>query len=168
MKLISVLKNILLESVLVKKFDHDGLPVVISQTYESMRSTIGSGSKIRVPIDEIMDSMSDMYDIIIDRSLDILESCDENCALVVRDYRPELNFDYQLFLDFNKKKDSLKLTINTSIRHPEKLRNKVQQTPELIITKEGDPIIRESIDDSFTYKKINDIIIYYTKYYGRK
>jgi len=168
MKLISVLKNILLESVLVKKFDHDGLPVVISQTYESMRSTIGSGSKIRVSIDEIMDSMSDMYDIIIDRSLDILESCDENCALVVRDYRPGLNFDYQLFLDFNKKKDSLKLTINTSMRHPEKLRNKVQQTPELIITKEGDPIIRESIDDSFTYKKINDIIIYYTKYYGRK
>lgn len=168
MKLISVLKNILLESVLVKKFDHDGLPVVISQTYESMRSTIGSGSKIRVSIDEIMDSMSDMYDIIIDRSLDILESCDENCSLVVRDYRPGLNFDYQLFLDFNKKKDSLKLTINTSIRHPEKLRNKVQQTPELIITKEGDPIIRESIDDSFTYKKINDIIIYYTKYYGRK
>jgi hypothetical protein len=168
MKLISVLKNLLLESVLITKFDHDGLPVVISQTYESMRSTVGSGSKIRVSIDEIMDSMSDMYDIIIDRSLDILESCDENCALVVRDYRPELNFDYQLFLDFNKKKDSLKLTINTSIRHPEKLRNKVQQTPELIITKEGDPIIRESIDDSFTYKKINDIIIYYTKYYGRK
>jgi hypothetical protein len=168
MKLISVLKNLLLESVLIKKFDHDGLPVVISQTYESMRSTIGSGSKIRVSIDEIMDSMSDMYDIIIDRSLDILESCDENCDLVVRDYRPGLNFDYQLFLEFNKKKDSLKLTINTSIRHPEKLRNKVQQTPELIITKEGDPIIRESIDDSFTYKKINDIIIYYTKYYGRK
>jgi hypothetical protein len=164
MKLISVLKNILLESVLVKKFDHDGLPVVISQTYESMRSTIGSGSKIRVPIDEIMDSMSDMYDIIIDRSLDILGSCDENCALIVRDYRPELNFDYQLFLEFNKKKNSLKLTINTSIRHPEKLRNKVQQTPELIITKEGDPVIRESIDDSFTYKKINDIIIYYKIY----
>jgi hypothetical protein len=161
MKLIPLLKSLIVESIHIKNMVVDGQPLSIVQTYESLRGSSGSGEFIRVPIDEIMDSMSDIYDILIEQSFIVLKTCESRCSLLIRDYR--LEFDYQFFIEYNEKNNTLKLIINTSIRHPKKLFNKVK-TREIIITRNDDVIIRESIiNQSFTYKIIGNIIVYYQK-----
>jgi hypothetical protein len=161
MNLLPLLKSIIVESVPIKNVTINGQPLSIVQTYESFRAITGSGEFIRVPADEIMDSMSDIYDVLINQSFILFNTCKHKCALLIRDYR--LGFDYQLFTHYNIKNNNLKITINTSIRHPKKLFNNVN-TREIIITRNDDIVIRESIiNQSFTYKIIGDIIIYYQK-----
>jgi hypothetical protein len=161
MKLLSLLKNVIVESIPIKNMVVDGQPLKIVQTYESLRAITGNGKYIRVTPNEIVDSMSDIYDILIDQSFITLKTCKYKCSLLVRDYR--LGFDYQLFIHHYAINNTLKITINTSIRHPKKLYNNVN-TREIIITKNNDIAIKESIVDKlFTYKIIGDIIVYYQK-----
>jgi hypothetical protein len=161
MKLILLLKHLIVESLHIKNIVVDGQQLSIVQTYESLRGSSGSGEFIRVQFDEVMDSMSDIYDILIEQSFIVLETCNNRCSLLIRDYR--LGFDYQLFVNHNSGNNTLKLTINTSIRHPKKLFNKIN-TREIIITRNDDLIIKESIiNQSFTYKIIGNIIVYYQK-----
>ena len=161
MKLLSTLKTLITESILVKKFRYGNHPIEIVQTYESLRSSSNEGEFVRVSPNEILDSMSDIYDVIIDQSHDVLNSCTHRCSLLIRDYRFGLDFDYQLFINYKKKNDTLKLTINTSIRHPKKLHNDKQKTREILITKNDNVIIREELDlNHFTKIVRGDIIIY--------
>lgn len=158
MKLISTLKCIIVESIPVKRLVVNDQPLLIFQTYESLRAIEGSGSYIRVTPEEILESMSDIYDVLIEQSFKTFETCKNKCALLVRDY--SLGFDYQLFIRHHEKGNNLNITLNTSIRHPKKLFND-RKTREIIITKSNDIVIKESIDKSFTSKIIGNIIVYY-------
>ena len=158
MKLIPILKTLLTEAVFVDEILVGSQPVQILKTFEAMRAVTGSGSVIRVDTDEILDSMSDIYDIIVKYSIKILETCNRKCSIVVRDYR--LGFDYQIFISYNRK-NTLKITINTSIRHPKKLKNDTFKSPEIILQRDGDIVLKED-EEPINFTKIvkGDIIIY--------
>ena len=161
MKLLSIFKNLISESVFVKKFHYGSQPIEIVKTYESLRSSSNTGEFVRVSPDEILDSMSDIYDVIINQAHDVLISCKNRCSLLIRDYRFGLNFDYQLFINYKEKDNILKFTINTSIRHPKKLYNNHQKTREILITKNDSIIIREDFNlNHFTKIVKGNIIIY--------
>lgn len=160
MKLISVLKTLLVESIFIDQFEVGGQSVKVFRTYESQRAISGSGSVSRVDSDEILDSMSDIYEDIVNYSNDILDNCFSNCSIVIRDYR--LGFDYQVFIEYSKS-GILKITINTSIRHPKKLKNDKFKSPEMIIQRDGDIILREETEMSLFTKIIKDNIIIYIK-----
>ena len=158
MKLLSVLKDLITEAILIDEFDIDDQKIKIVQTYESLRAVSQSSKTGRVDVDEIMDSMSDIYDVIIEQSFIVLDACRIDCALVIRDFR--LGFDYQLFIKKDKN-DKLVISINTSIRHPKDLKNSKKKTREIIITRNEDVIIKEILElDLFTKIIKDDIIIY--------
>lgn len=159
MKLLDVLKNLITESIFIDSFDINNQKVKLFQTYESLRAVSSSNKSGRVDVEEIMDSMSDIYEEIVEQSLIVLESCFKDCALLIRDLR--LGFDYQLFIKKGNK-DSLKIVINTSIRHPLDLRNKNKKTKEIIVTKNEDILIREELSFNYFTKIVRgDIIIYH-------
>jgi hypothetical protein len=148
MKLLSVLKNLITEAVFIDEFVIDNQKIKIVQTYESFRGVSQSSKTGRVDVDEIMDSMSDIYDVIIEQSFIVLDTCKIDCALVIRDFR--LGFDYQLFIKKDKN-DKLVISINTSIRHPKDLKNTEKKTREIIITRNEDVVIKEILElDLFT------------------
>jgi hypothetical protein len=154
MKLLDVLKSLIIESKLIDKFTLDGIDVEIRSTMES--EVIAPNSKTgRVNKDEILESMGDIYDVIIKQAMIVTSKEDGNSALLISDYW--LGFDYQLWVKFNKNK--LTLTINTSIRHPKLLSNKNFNTRRIIITKDGETIIKESLD-GYKILKVKGKIIY--------
>jgi hypothetical protein len=71
-----------------------------------------------------------------------------------------LGFDYQLFIKRDND-DKLKITINTSIKHPLELKNKSKKTRQIIITKNEDVIIKEILELNLFTKTIKDDIIIY-------
>lgn len=154
MKLLNVLKSLIVESKLIDKFTLNGLSVEIRGTMESEIIAPKSRSG-RVEIGEILESMGDIYEVIIEQAMIVSTKNDVKSALLISDYW--LGFDYQLWVKFNKNK--LTLTINTSIRHPKILSNKNFNTRRIIITKDGDAIIKESLGD-YKVLKIKDKIIY--------
>lgn len=159
MKLLNLLKNLITEDIFIDEFEIDDQKIKLFQTYESLRSVSTSNKSGRVGADEIMDSMSDIYDVIIEQSNNVLKNCFKNCSLLIRDFR--LGFDYQLFIKKNNE-DKLKITINTSIRHPLDLGNKKFKTREIIITSNEKVIIKENFNiNEFTKIIKNNIIIYY-------
>jgi hypothetical protein len=71
-----------------------------------------------------------------------------------------LGFDYQIFISYNRK-NTLKITINTSIRHPKKLKNETFKSPEIILQRDGGIVLKEDKDSiNFTKLVKGDIIIY--------
>jgi hypothetical protein len=67
--------------------------------------------------------------------------------------------DYHIWVNRGKS-GTLFLTINTSIYHPKHLPQQ-KNDGKIIITKIGDTIVKESVDDTFTSKVIGNIIVYY-------
>jgi hypothetical protein len=160
MKLLNVLKDLITEAIFIDEFDIDGQKIKIVQTYESLRGVSQSSKTGRVDVDEIMDSMSDIYEVIVEQSFSVLDACRTDCALVIRDFR--LGFDYQLFIKKDKK-DKLVISINTSIRHPKDLKNTEKKTREIIITRNEDVVIKEILELALFTKIIKDDIIVYIK-----
>lgn len=157
MKLLSTLKNLLLEYRLIDRFTSiDGQKVDIEANLHSYVSQGGLSNLQRVSFEEIIDSLSDIRDIVIKQSNKISENCtraNKECGLIIRDNL--LGFDYHLWIK-KKKNGKLILIINTSIRHPNKLFNK-EKNNVIIIDKEGD----HAIIESFTNTKINGKFIQY-------
>ena len=117
------------------------------------KTSIKTQSKFsRVGIYEILDSISEIKDVLYEKSMDILKTCETKCSLLV--VENILGFDYQLWLD-EKKGNNLRLIINTSIYHPKNLRNYNYNTPTIVVTKNGDVVVKESIE----YKVINNKVI---------
>ena len=160
MKLIQVLKTIINEAIFVDSFHVNDEKVTVLKTFESMRSTELSINSGRVFSEDILDSMSDIYDIIIDQANIVLKTCKKNCTLLIRDYR--LGFDYQLFVKRND--GGLVITINTSMKHPMSLRNTRQKTREIIISRNENVRIKEDYEPNIFTKIVKgDIIIYIKK-----
>lgn len=162
MKLLSVVKNIILEKRhLLDKYEVDGINVDI---FYNDHSNIGVTDSTygRHSLDGILTSMTEILDIITQVSNDMLVNTKrinkKDSSILVIDNL--LKIDYHFWVS-KSKSGNLFLTINTSIHHPKHL-PKDKNDKTIIITKSGETIIREEYDlDNFTKITKGNIIIYY-------
>jgi len=162
MKLLGVVKNLILERrQLLDKYEVNGVMVDIFYNDHS-NIAINTSEYGRQPIEEILTSMVELLDVIVDVCLDILSKpkkrVDKDRSILVIDNL--LGIDYHFWVT-QSKSGKLFLTINTSIGHPKFLpRDKNEK--KIIITKSGETIIKEEFDlDNFTKITKGNIIIYY-------
>lgn len=161
MKLLNTIKNIILErKQLLDRYEVDGLNVDIFYNDHS-NMAISDSSYGRQSIEDIKESIVDILDTIVEVSIDILNSPskiqDKDHSILIKDYM--IGVDYHIWVTQSKNSD-LFLTINTSIGHPKSLPFN-QNDKKIIITKEGDTIIKEQFNlENFTKIVRGDIIIH--------
>jgi len=156
MKLLKLLSTLITESKLLDRFVVNGLVVDVSSTYESDVAVMDNTTFGRVPKEEILESMSDIIEVIVTQGLVVLDTCERRCGLLVSDY--SMGFDYQLWVTM--KTNNLELKINTSIKHPKELFNNKFKTRRVIVTRDGETVIRESLEH-YRSVKIGKKIVYF-------
>ena len=160
MKFKSIVKSLILEArIPLGEYEVDGYDVTILYNTHSDLAT-NSSHYGRIPVDEIKLAMEEILDLIVEVSLKVLDkdskSDNDNSILVVDN---QIGGDYHFWVN-KSKSDNIFLTINTSINHPRHLPTS-KNSAKIVVTRVGDTIVKESIDDTFTYKIIGDIIVYY-------
>jgi hypothetical protein len=161
MKLLKTIKNIILEEKqLLDRYEFGGLNVDIFYNDHS-NMAISNSLYGRQSIEIINESIVEILDIVIEVSIDILNSPskiqDKDRSILIKDYM--IGVDYHVWVTQSKNGD-LFLTINTSIGHPKNLPND-QNDKTIIITKSGDTIIKEQFgNNNFTKIVKGDIILY--------
>ena len=161
MKLLPFFKDLINEAKeLLAKYDVDGHNVDILYNDHSNLS-VNSSKYGRQSVEEIKDSMVEILDLIVSNSLDILAKpskvSGKDHSILVRDLM--IGMDYHFWVTLSRN-GNIVLTINTSIGHPKKLPDN-QNDKKIIITKDGDTIIREQFENNnFTEVVRGDIIIY--------
>ena len=156
MKLLKLLSTLITESKLLDRFVVNGLVVDVSSTYESDVAVMDNTTFGRVSKEEILESMSDIIEVIVTQGLVVLDTCERRCGLLVNDY--SMGFDYQLWVTM--KTNNLELKINTSIKHPKELFNNKFKTRRVIVTRDGETVIRESLEQ-YRSVKIGKKIVYF-------
>ena len=156
MKLLKLLSTLITESKLLDRFVVNGLVVDVSSTCESDVAVMDNTTFGRVPKEEILESMSDIIEVIVTQGLVVLDTCERRCGLLVSDY--SMGFDYQLWVTM--KTNNLELKINTSIKHPKELFNNKFKTRRVIVTRDGETVIRESLEQ-YRSVKIGKKIVYF-------
>ena len=156
MKLIKLLSALITEGKLLDKFNINGLIVNVTHTHESNVAVMDNTTYGRVPKEEILESLRDIIEVVVIQGLVVLDTCNKRCGLLVSDY--SMGFDYQIWVSL--KSDKLELKINTSIKHPKQLFNDKHKTRRIIVTRDGETIIRESLD-GYSSVKVKNKIIYF-------
>ena len=160
MKFQSIVKSLILEArELLDQYEVNGIDVAIyNNIYDNIE--INNSSLGRVPIDEVLDAMVEILEVIVEVSLNSLEketNHGKDKSILIVDN--QVGGDYHIWVNRGKS-GTLFLTINTSIYHPKHLPLQ-KNDGKIIITKIGDTIVKESVDDTFTSKVIGNIIVYY-------
>jgi hypothetical protein len=161
MKLLNTIKNLILEGrQLLDRYDVGGINVDIFYNDHSNIS-ISNSSYGRQSIEDINESIIDILDIIVEVSINILNSTGKiqgkDHSILIKDYM--IGVDYHVWVTQSKNGD-LFLTINTSIGHPKSLPIG-QNDKTIIITKSGDTLIKEQFkNNNFTKIVKGDIILY--------
>ena len=156
----SIIKSLITEArELMCKYDIDDQYVdILFNTHSNISTNCSTYG--RLCVEDIQNSMEEILDVIVEVSSNILNKPSklggDRSILVVDN---QIGADYHFWVN-KSKSDILYLTINTSISHPKHLPSEKNEG-KIIITKLGDAIVKESIDDSFTYKRIGNIIVYY-------
>jgi sulfur carrier protein ThiS len=156
MKLLKLLSTLITESRLFDRFVVNGLVVDVTSTRESDVAVMDNTTFGRVPKEEILESMRDIIEVIVTQGLVVLDTCERRCGLLVSDY--SMGFDYQLWVTM--KTNKLELKINTSIKHPKQLFNDKFKTRRVIVTKDGETVIKESLEH-YRSVKIGKKIVYF-------
>ena len=156
MKLLKLLSTLINESKLLDRFVVNGLVVDVTSTRESDVAVMDNTTFGRVSKEEILESMSDIIEVIVTQGLVVLDTCERRCGLLVNDY--SMGFDYQLWVTM--KTNNLELKINTSIKHPKELFNNKFKTRRVIVTRDGETVIRESLEQ-YRSVKIGKKIVYF-------
>lgn len=162
MRLLSLIRTIINEAKeLLNQYVVDGHNVYIFYNDHSNLS-VNSSKYGRQSVEDIRDSMVDILDVIVSNSLGILDGpskvMGKDHSILVKNYM--LGMDYHFWVTSSSNGDIF-LTINTSIGHPKKLPDNLNDK-KIIITIGGDTIIKESINlDVFTKLQRGDMIIYY-------
>jgi hypothetical protein len=94
--------------------------------------------------------------VVVTQSLVVLDTCERRCGLLVSDF--SMGFDYQLWVLL--KNNKLELKINTSIKHPKQLFNDKFKTRRVIVTRDGETVIKESLEQ-YRSVKIGKKIVYF-------
>lgn len=160
----SIIKSLITESrELIGQYDVNGQYVdVLFNTHSNISTNCSAYG--RLCVEDIHVSIEDILGVIIEVSNSLLNSSNnqsnsDKSILVVDN---QIGADYHFWIN-KSKRGVLYLTINTSIQHPKHLPNKKNDS-KIIITKNGDTIVKESIDNTFTSKNIGNIIVYYKIY----
>jgi hypothetical protein len=156
MKLLNVLSTLITEGRLLDRFVINGLVVNITSTHESDVAVMDNSSFGRVPKEEILESLTDIIEVVVTQSLVVLDTCERRCGLLVSDF--SMGFDYQLWVLL--KNNKLELKINTSIKHPKQLFNDKFKTRRVIVTRDGETVIKESLEQ-YRSVKIGKKIVYF-------
>ena len=156
MKLLKLLSTLITESKLLDRFVVNGLVVDVTSTRESDVAVMDNTTFGRVSKEEILESMSDIIEVIVTQGLVVLDTCERRCGLLVNDY--SMGFDYQLWVTM--KTNNLELKINTSIKHPKELFNNKFKTRRVIVTRDGETVIKESLEQ-YRSVKIGKKIVYF-------
>jgi hypothetical protein len=157
MKLLSTLKTILLEKriPLGSFIDDDGETFNVIATDHSQIANTPSSRLSRPDFNEVSDVVFEYQDIISSVSKSIMEDIDKTSILIRDNWN---GFDFILYPDFVD--GEYQLNIVTSIKHPKKLQNK-SVNKLIIITKDGDSIVKEQINNNHFTKIVKDDIIIY-------
>jgi hypothetical protein len=151
MKLLEALNQLILESRVLDYFETLDHRFYVFNTGHSLDS-VGTNTLQRVDQSDILDSMSDIKELIAKNALIVLDGCVGNgCALLVRDNR--LGFDYQMWLK-KRQENKVDIVLNTSIHHPKKLFNQ-RRNKMLIIDYDGNQVMYENLESV----KIKNLII---------
>jgi len=160
MKFKTIVKSLILEArELLAQYEVDGINVDILYNTHS-KIGVNKSSVGRISVDDILISLENILEVLVEVSLDILskpKTDSKDYSVLIVDN--QVGGDYHLWINISTS-GTLFLTINTSIPHPKHL-SKYNNDGKIIITKIGDTIIKESIDDTFTSKVIGNIIVYY-------
>jgi hypothetical protein len=156
MKLLKLLSSLITEGKLLDRLVINGLVVNITSTHESDVAVMDNSTFGRVPKEEILESLTDIIELVVTQSLVVLDTCEKRCGLLVSDF--SMGFDYQLWVLL--KNDKLELKINTSIKHPKQLFNDKHKTRRVIVTRDGDTVIKESFEH-YRSIRIKNKIVYY-------
>lgn len=158
MKLLKVLESILLESRRIKldSFkDDDGDIFNVIATIHSQEGVNQNFRTSRANIDSIGEVI-DEYQDIFSKVTKLIEYNINKDSIFVRDTAN--GFDFIVYPKYVNGK--YELSIATSINHPEKLRVKKENTL-IILTTDGDAIIKEQLENNnFTKIVRGNIIIY--------
>lgn len=160
MKLLNIVKNLISEArQLLDQYDVDGQFVDLLYNTHS-NSSVNTSTYGRINVEDIKFSIEEILEVIIEVSNNMFlkpsKTGGDHSILVIDN---QLGVDYHFWVN-KSKKDVLFLTINTSIKHPKHLPTDKNDS-KIIITKVGDAIVSESINETFTYKVIGNIIVYY-------
>ena len=151
MKLIETLNQIIVESRVLDFFETLGYKFYVFETRHSTTS-VGGNQLQRVELSDILDSMSDIKELIAKNAIIVMDGCKEKeCALLVRDNR--LGFDYQMWIKQRNDK-KVDLVINTSIHHPKKLFNQ-RRNKIIIVDYDGEQVMYESLKSV----RVNNLIV---------
>jgi hypothetical protein len=160
MKFLTIIKDIILEARHpISKYEVNGQKIQLLYNTHSNIS-INKSHYGRVEIDDVKYSMEEIMETIVEVCYKILKngkSQTKDLSILVTDN--QIGIDYHFWVGMGKN-NVLYLTINTSIYHPRHLPSN-KNSAKIIVTRVGDTIVKESIDDGFTSKQIGDIIIYY-------
>jgi len=160
MKFQTIVKSLILEArELLDQYEVNGIDVdILYNTHSNIG--VNNSALGRVPVDEVLDAMVEILEVIVEVSLNSLEkdsNHDKDKSILIVDN--QVGGDYHIWVNRGRS-GTLFLTINTSIYHPKHLPLQ-KNDGKIIITKIGDTIVKESVDNTFTSKVIGNIIVYY-------
>ena len=159
MKLLNKLTELIYESqdTYYGSFNHDGVKFKIYGSEHSHETTSSSAESGRYNVEDLSQIIKDFSDLYGELSLDVVND-PKKTSILTFDNLLKVNFVTFVNPRGNK---NINLRIHTSLKDKRKLNIK-PENKVLIITKEGDTIIRESINmDVFTKIVRGDIIIYH-------
>jgi hypothetical protein len=156
MKLLSVLGSLIVEDrVTLGSFEKEGDVFNVIATDHTQIANNPVSLKSRPDFEDLGDVVFEFDDIISDVAKDIIVNRKKDSIFVRDNWN---GFDFIIYPHYDD--GEYKLNIATAIKHPLKLNIKNQNTL-IIITKEGDTIIKEQFNlENFTKIVKGDIIIY--------
>jgi hypothetical protein len=157
MKLLLVLKSLIVEDrVTLGSFESGGDVFNVVATDHTQIANTPISSKSRPDFEDLGNIVFEFDDIISNVAKDVIVNHKKNSIFVRDNWN---GFDFIIYPHFDN--GEYKLNIATSIKHPQKLNIKNQNTL-VIITNNGDTIIKENFNlNNFTKIIKGDIIIYH-------
>jgi hypothetical protein len=156
MKLLLILKSLIVEGrVTLGTFEEGDDVFNVVATDHTQIANNPTSLKSRPNFEDLGDVVFELGDVIGSISKDVIKDQKKDSIFVRDNWN---GFDFIIYPHYDK--GEYNLNIATSIKHPEKLNVKKQNTL-VTITKTGDTIIKEQIDlNNFTKIKRGNIIIY--------
>jgi hypothetical protein len=156
MKLLSVLKSLIVEDrVTLGSFENEGDVFNVVATDHTQIANTPISSKSRPDFKELGNIVFEFDDIISNVAKDVIVNYKKDSIFVRDNWN---GFDFIIYPHFDD--GEYKLNIATSIKHPQKLKIKNQNTL-VLITNNGDTIIKEQFENNnFTKIVRGDIILY--------
>lgn len=156
MKLISILRTIIVENrIRLGSFNEGNDIFNIVATDHTQIANNPSSLKSRPNFQDLGDIVFEFQDVMSNVVKNVIKD-NKKDSIFIRDFGN--GFDFIIYPHYDN--GEYKLNIATGIKHPEKLKVKKQNTL-MVITREGDTIIKEQLENNNFTKIVRDNIIIY-------